>query len=270
MGCAQSRAVSRSHAPLLRALFAAQPHDMAAVTPLSQLLSSYLGGTCRRVIALDGEFQSFELAPEHQARYIANDFHGPHVPGTPGPFSFMREIGIVTFCAADAGDTSNAGAAAASSDAAARLPRPAFALASAVTRHLPLLFNYERPTVPFDNPEALNQTFALVGDETRKALSAAYEAINLQVRTRLSSGAVQFPVAPCQPAARSRREPTVPPLGASARTECARHRRVAVLDNSRQRGWQSSGIIAAPTVPRTVPPPPPPPERSPARADAQP
>lgn len=166
MGCVASKFASK--VPLLPSLvMAAAPQaPPAAATPLAALLGSYLGGACRRVVVLDGEFQSFELAPEHQGAFIWNDFHGPAKPGAPGPFSFMREIGVLTFAAVE-----GAGAAPSS-----------FALQSAVTRHLPLLFDYRQPAAPFDNPEAFNQTFACVSEETRKVLGAAFDGINLQVR----------------------------------------------------------------------------------------
>ena len=170
MGCVASKFASK--VPLLPSLpslvmaAAAPQAPPAAAAPLAALLGSYLGGACRRVVVLDGEFQSFELAPQHQGPFIWNDFHGPAKPGGPGPFSFMREIGVLTFAAVE-----GAGAAPSS-----------FALQSAVTRHLPLLFDYRQPAAPFDNPEAFNQTFASVSEETRKALGAAFDGINLQVR----------------------------------------------------------------------------------------
>lgn len=160
MGCSLSKASSK-------ALTCSSPVHLSEMsTPLSRLFAGYgPAPPPTRVIALDGEFQSFELRPEQQRTPSGlplhwNDFHKPPTPGMPGPFSFMREIGVISFAASSAASPAPAvPTPEAEGDASAPPPPPPqppqFTLEAAITRHLPLLYSHTAPTEPYSEPEAI-------------------------------------------------------------------------------------------------------------------
>lgn len=135
---------------------------MAAI---SRVFGSYFPGVSR-VVALDGEFQSFELRPEQQVSSSGlplhwNDFHRPPASGTAGPFSFMKEVGVIVY--------------------SQESETPSFKLDAAITRHLPLLYNYTAPAAPYDEPEAIQAVFCAITKETRDAMEKNFKALSLKL-----------------------------------------------------------------------------------------